>query len=68
MSSFEYCVLAGIFLHLVILVFVLLSFKGRINQITFLLYDIKERIGYVNNDTTKIREYVFEARQEALKD
>ena len=63
MSSFEYCVLAFIFLHLFILVWVLLWIKAQLDLIGGMLQDIRHSNRLLNENAYSIAKNVEEARQ-----
>ena len=63
MSSFEYCVLAGIFLHLVVLVWVLLWIKAQLDLMGGMLQDIRHSNRLLNENAYSIAKNVEEARQ-----
>ena len=67
MSSFEYCVLAGIFLHLVVLVWVLLWIKAQLDLIGGILNDMRQGLRNINQDTFSMKKNVKEARQNLNK-
>ena len=67
MSSFEYCVLAFIFLHLFILVWVLLWIKAQLDLIGGILNDMRQGLRNINQDTFSMKKNVKEARQNLNK-
>ena len=63
MNSFEYCVLAFIFLHLFILVWVLLWIKAQLDLMGGMLQDIRHSNRLLNENAYSIAKNVEEARQ-----
>ena len=68
MSSFEICVLAGIYLHLFIVVWVLLRIRGQLGVIGGILSPMRQGLLNIHDDTSSIRRFVrddWEKKQNA---